>query len=62
MADSRHARTVAVTRGVSPALARCELTFLEREPIDYARAVTQHAAYERALEALGLQGDPDRRG
>ena len=55
MADARHARQVAVTRGVSPALARCELTFLEREPIDYARAVTQHAAYERVLQDLGVE-------
>ena len=55
MAEARRGRHVAVTRGVSPALARCELTFLEREPIDYARAVAQHSAYERLLEDLGLQ-------
>jgi len=55
MAEARRGRHVAVTRGVSPALARCELTFLEREPIDYARAVTQHAAYERVLQDLDLQ-------
>src|SRR5262249_26721556 len=46
---------IALTRGVSPAIARCELTFLERQPIDYARAVAQHAAYERALSDLGLR-------
>ena len=45
---------LAITRGVSPALAQCELTFLAREPIDYQRAVEQHAAYERLLEDLGL--------
>src|ERR1044072_8705827 len=55
MAQARPARPVAITRGVSPALARCELTFLEREPIDYARAVAQHSAYERLLEDLGLE-------
>jgi dimethylargininase len=46
---------VAVTRGVSPALAQCELTFLEREPIDLARAIAQHDAYCRLLEGLGLE-------
>jgi dimethylargininase len=54
MADAERRRHVAVTRGVSPAIARCELTFLERAPIDYPRAVTQHTAYERLLEDLGL--------
>jgi dimethylargininase len=48
-------RRVALTRGVSPAIRRCELTFLEREPIDYARAVAQHDAYVRLLEDLGLR-------
>ena len=55
MAHARHPRHAAVTRGVSPAISRCELTFLDREPIDYARAVAQHSAYERVLEELGLQ-------
>jgi dimethylargininase len=55
MADAGRGRHVAVTRGVSPAIARCELTFLEREPIDYARAVAQHGAYVRLLEELGLR-------
>src|SRR6202008_969619 len=54
MADA--GRHIAVTRGVSPAIARCELAFLERAPIDYPRAVAQHAAYERLLEDLGLKG------
>ena len=47
-------RTRALTRDVSPALARCELTFLEREPIDVLRAAAQHRAYCEALSALGL--------
>lgn len=46
---------LAITRAVSPALARCELTHLSREPIDAGRAAAQHAEYERALEALGLE-------
>jgi dimethylargininase len=47
------AALLAITRGVSPALARCELTHLAREPIDGARAAAQHAAYERTLAGLG---------
>ncbi len=45
--------TIALTREVSPALSGCELTHLHRVPIDVARGVAQHAAYERALQALG---------
>jgi dimethylargininase len=47
------ATRIAITRDVSESLAHCELTHLAREPIDVARAREQHAAYERALEALG---------
>jgi dimethylargininase len=47
--------TTAIVRGVSPALARCELTYREREPIDLGRAEAQHAAYVGVLrERLGL--------
>ena len=45
----------AITREVSRAFAQCELTHLERVPIDFDRAVAQHAAYERALEDLGCK-------
>ncbi len=38
---------------MSPALDACELTHLERQPIDHARAALEHAAYEDALRALG---------
>ena len=48
-------RQIALTRDVSPALARCELTFLPREAIDLGRAIAQHAAYARLLESLGLE-------
>lgn len=44
----------AVVREPSAAISRCELTFLERHPIDVARALEQHRAYVRALEALGV--------
>lgn len=44
---------LALTRGVSPAIAHCELTHLERTPIDLDVARAQHRAYERALEDAG---------
>jgi dimethylargininase len=43
----------ALTRAVPPSIARCELTHLAREPIDVARAASQHACYEVALARLG---------
>jgi dimethylargininase len=46
---------VALMRGVPPTLARCELSFREREPIDLERAVAQHAAYAALLRSLGLE-------
>jgi len=44
---------IALTRAVSPTLARCELTHLARSPIDPARAEAQHARYEATLRELG---------
>ncbi|HVP38951.1 MAG TPA: N(G),N(G)-dimethylarginine dimethylaminohydrolase [Candidatus Saccharimonadales bacterium] len=44
---------IAITRAVSPALGRCELSFVERRPIDVAAARRQHREYEACLEALG---------
>jgi dimethylargininase len=49
------ATLLAYTRAVSPWLAQCELTHVEREPIDLARAIAEHATYEQALRQLGLQ-------
>jgi dimethylargininase len=46
---------LALTRNVPVAIHHCELTHLAREPIDYQRAVEQHAAYEQALIALGCR-------
>jgi dimethylargininase len=43
----------AITREVSPSLADCELSFVDRSPIDLARANAQHRAYQQALAALG---------
>ena len=44
----------AITRAVSPALASCELTFVDRQPIDIAKAQSQHTAYEHLLAKLGI--------
>lgn len=43
----------AITRDVSPALAACELSFVQRSPIDVGRAQAQHDGYCAALERLG---------
>ena len=46
---------VALTRAVSPTLAECELTHAARQPMDVARAVAEHAAYEDALRGVGAR-------
>ena len=45
----------AFTRAVSPRIAECQLTHLERVPIAADRASAQHRAYEHALAAAGLE-------
>lgn len=45
---------IAITRQVSPAINQCEITHIEREPINYERARAQHKQYEDALHTLGL--------
>ena len=54
----------AITRAVSPAIVHCELSFIDRRPIDLASAQEQHHAYENLLEKLGarvisLPAEPD---
>jgi dimethylargininase len=44
---------IAITRAVSPAITRCELTHVERAPIDLDRARRQHADYEGAIVHAG---------
>lgn len=46
---------IALTRAVSPEIGRCELSFIERQPIDASRAAAQHDEYERRLAALGCK-------
>jgi dimethylargininase len=45
----------AITRKVSPAITRCELTHLHREAIDVGLAARQHVAYEKCLAGLGCR-------
>jgi dimethylargininase len=46
---------IAITREVSRSLGDCELTWLDRQPIDIDKAIAQHRAYEAALESLGAK-------
>jgi dimethylargininase len=45
----------AITRAVSPAIVNCELSYIDRQPIDLAKAQKQHRAYEALLEKLDVQ-------
>jgi len=45
----------AVTRKVSSSLANCELSFIDRKPIDMEKARAQHHNYESLLEKLGAR-------
>jgi dimethylargininase len=47
--------TIAVTRGVSSRINDCEITHIERSPIDVGIARHQHSEYVKALIALGCQ-------
>ncbi len=48
-------RWIAITRAVSSSIADCELTFLERIPIDLENARRQHHAYEAVLRSMGVE-------
>ena len=45
--------SLAIVRQVSARFAECELTHIQREPIDLLKARAQHAEYVRALKSLG---------
>jgi dimethylargininase len=45
----------AITRDVSPSINECELTHLDRRPIDVAVANRQHDAYRACLARMGLR-------
>jgi dimethylargininase len=56
--------TIAITREISPRFAECEITHIERTPIDLGTARAQHHAYVNALRELGcdvmeLPAEPD---
>jgi dimethylargininase len=46
---------VAITRAVSPVIGQCELSYVDRRPIDASRASAQHDEYERRLAAHGCK-------
>ena len=46
--------TTALVRPPGPALARCALTYLDRDAIDAGLALAQHRAYAAALADAGL--------
>ncbi len=46
---------IAITRQVSSQIGSCELTHMQRQPINYTLAREQHHAYEQALNSFGLQ-------
>lgn len=55
---------LAVTRDVSPRFNECEITHIDRTPIDVGTAQAQHHAYVQALKELGctvleLPAEPD---
>ena len=55
---------VAITREISPRFEECEITHIERTPIDLNLARSQHHAYVNALRELGckvveLPAEPD---
>jgi dimethylargininase len=54
----------AITRRVSTSINDCELSFHQRQPIEVAKAIAQHEAYEECLRQLGarvvsLAAEPD---
>jgi dimethylargininase len=56
--------TTAITREISPRFAECEITHIERTPIDLDLARLQHQAYVDTLRGLGcdvveLPAEPD---
>lgn len=45
----------AFTRAVSPRIAECQLTHVQRTAIDAARAAAQHHEYEHAIAGAGFE-------
>lgn len=47
--------TKAIVHTVSPRISNCELTYIERVPVDFAVACQQHQSYCQLLESLGIE-------
>lgn len=47
--------TIAITRLPAASIVKCELTFIERAPIDYTKALEQHRAYREGLASCGVK-------
>src|SRR5215471_10265129 len=47
--------TIAITREISPRFNECEITHIERTPIDINIACAQHGEYVQALKHLGCE-------
>jgi dimethylargininase len=47
--------TIAITRNISPRFNECEITHIERTPIDMDVARAQHHAYVQALQQIGCE-------
>lgn len=45
----------AFTRGVSPTISDCKLTFMDRDQVDVSLAARQHDAYTQCLKQMGVQ-------
>src|SRR5260370_24309470 len=46
---------IAITREVSTSVNNCQLSFHARQPIDVAKAIAQHKAYQDCLAQLGVR-------
>jgi len=48
-------KKIALTRGISAAIDRCEVSFIDRAPIDVQKMKQQHRAYEDMLRSMGYE-------
>jgi dimethylargininase len=46
---------IAITRLPSSRMSQCQLSFIERQPIDHQRALAQHEAYRAMLAECGAE-------
>ena len=53
---------IAITRPPTQSIADCQLTHIDRDPIDVPRAIAQHKAYRELIEELGIENPADIAG